>query len=363
MGVSVSFVAVLMRQADDFPRYAKQLSKQLTAALTNQQSLPSYQEVEQLIQESVTSSLRFRGKANVPRMRIACEATIFLDFKYAVDEQVENGLWNAHVQINNRYRKILELYRKAPEKKQKVVERRGVEKHYVDFIKTSQFFYKGYIQRLASHFAGMRGLRRIANCLSLETLSADERIRVTPEMEKLIEASCHSSLLRLGDLSRYRNQVRTKDRSWAPAMGYYALANDLCPNNGSAHNQMAVISLADGNHLDVIYHLFRAIAIKEPHPVAEENLGNKFERILVSWEKRRPQPDNLSRLVWWFVLLQARFHVGKEFSTRAELEKEVLSRLAMLLKEQSSADVLQKVVIISIAAEAFAAKKVSGMSL
>lgn len=295
--------------------------------------------------------------ANQSRFRLACEATIFLDFEHSTTVRIGQKLWDAHVLINNRYRKMVDGFKK-PDKKQHVVERRKLEKHYVDFLKTSQHFYKGYIQRLASHFAGMRDLRRIAHRLSLETLSADERIHVTPEVEGLIEASCHSTLLRLGDLSRYRNQIRTKDRSWDPAMGYYALANDLCPDKGSAHNQMAVIALADGNHLDAVYHLFRAIAVKEPHPLAEGNLEIEFKKI-IKQKRLAGKNDSMSTLVWWFVLLHARFHEGQEFSTRQELEKEVLSRLAILLKEQSLGDVLEKIVIISIAAESFAAHRLS----
>ncbi|KAE8446126.1 hypothetical protein EG329_012497 [Mollisiaceae sp. DMI_Dod_QoI] len=324
-------------------KYAQQVEAALRS-LMNGQNFPLYEEIEHLIKQ----------------LRVACEATIFLDFEYATTVGVGQKLWDSHVLINNRYRKMLEAFRK-PDKKQHVVERRKLEKHYVDFIKTSQFFYKGYIQRLASHFAGMPGLRRIAHRLSLETISVDERVQVTPEVEHLIETSCHSSLLRLGDLSRYRNQVRTKDRSWEPAMGYYALANDLCPDKGSAHNQMAVIALADGNHLNAVYHLFRAITVKDAHPLAKGNLEIEFKKIITAWKQKRPQGknDSLSTLVWWFVLLHARFHEGQEFSTREELEKEVLSRLALLLKEQSFGDILEKIVIVSIAAESFAGDRIS----
>ncbi|KAF8865925.1 hypothetical protein BDZ45DRAFT_379194 [Acephala macrosclerotiorum] len=324
-------------------RYAQQVEAALRALMSGQ-AFPLYEEIEDLIKQ----------------LRVACEATIFLNFEYATTTRIGQKLWDAHVLINNRYRKMVDGFKK-PDKKQHVVERRKLEKHYVDFLKTSQHFYKGYIQRLASHFSGMQNLRRIAHRLSLETLSADERVHVTPEVQGLIEASCHSTLLRLGDLSRYRNQIRTKDRSWDPAMGYYALANDLCPDKGSAHNQMAVIALADGNHLDAVYHLFRAIAVKEPHPLAEGNLEIEFKKI-IKQKRLAGKNDSLSTLVWWFVLLHARFHEGQEFSTRQELEKEVLSRLTILLKEQSFGDVLEKIVIISIAAESFAAHRLSNQA-
>ncbi|KUJ19865.1 uncharacterized protein LY89DRAFT_731115 [Mollisia scopiformis] len=328
-------------------KYAQKVETNLQKLLKNKEEYPSYNDIEHLIRE----------------FRIACEAVIFLDFKHAVSVKVEQRLWDAHVLINSRYRTMLEGLRK-PNKKQHSVEKRNVEKHYVDFIKTSQFFYKGYIQRLASHFSAMDGLRRIAHRLSLETLTADERVRVTPKLKELIETSCHSSLLRLGDLSRYRNQVRVKDRSWEAAMGYYTLANDLCPDKGSAHNQMAVIALADGNHLNAVYHLFRAIAVKEAHPLARGNLGIEFKKVISAWKHNRPhgKTDSLSTLISWFVLLQARFHEGQEFSLREELEQEVLSRLALLLREQSFPDVLEKIVIVSIAAQAFAGQKVSEQS-
>jgi hypothetical protein len=42
------------------------------------------------------------------------------------------------------------------------VERRKLEKHYLEFIKSSQRFYRGYIQQLASHFGGISELEKVA---------------------------------------------------------------------------------------------------------------------------------------------------------------------------------------------------------
>ena len=298
------------------------------------------------------------------RFRAASESTIFLDFEYAVKQGVGQHLWDAHTKINGRFKKILAEYRKGDQKKM-VVEKRKFEKRYADFIKTSQFFYKGYIQRLASHFGGMKGLQRIANRLSLSTLSVDEPVQPTSHVEHLVELSCHATLLRLGDLSRYRNNMRTKDRSWDSAMAYYCLANDLYPESGSAHNQMAVIATTDGNHLNAVYHFYRAITAKEPHPLAQKNLELEFKKIIGSWEKKRPSPktDSLTTLTWWFVLLHAKFYEGVDFSTHEELENEVLSRLALLLKEQSFGETLEKFVLINLAAESLAGDRFSSKQL
>ncbi len=298
--------------------------------------------------------------ANDARLRLACEGVIFTDIEYACTVRVGQRLWDAHISINKRYRKILDRYKKG-ELKKKVVERRKLEKHYVDFIKTSQFFYKGYIQRLASQFDGMKELRRIANRLSLDTLSVDQRVKVAPDVEHRIKMSCHAALLRLGDLSRYRNDLRTKERSWEPAIGYYLLANSLYPDAGSAHNQLAVIALAENNHLNTVYHMYRSATTKEPYQLAQNNLELEFKKVKSAWDKKTPQQktDGLGTLVWWFVLLHAKFYDGVDFPGHDELENEVLSRLALLLKGQSFGDTLEKFVIINVAAENFAAQRLA----
>lgn len=278
---------------------------------------------------------------------------------------MDTHLWDAHSSINNRYRKILARF-KTEERRKHVVEKRKWEQRYVDFLKTSQYFYKGYIQRLASHFDGLAELRKIAHRLNLNTLSADDLVKVSEETKHLILLSCHATLLRLGDLSRYRNDIRTKDRSWDTAMSYYGLANDLYPKSGNAFNQMAVISLAEGQHLNAIYHLYRALAIDEPHPAAESNLEIEFKKITKEWASgsRRSVPKGTNPgggaagpLISWFVRLHAKLYKGEEFSGHDELENEVLSQMTVLLKEQPLEAILDKMVLINIAAEYFAAER------
>ena len=42
------------------------------------------------------------------------------------------------------------------------MEKRKSVKHYLDFIKSSQRFYRNYIQKLASRFGGIRELDAVA---------------------------------------------------------------------------------------------------------------------------------------------------------------------------------------------------------
>ncbi len=320
-------------------------------------------DIENMIQQYDPTILQgFAQPLTNLRIRIACETVQFVDFDFAAKHDVESVLWDAHTLINNRYRKIIQKLKASEPKKS--VERRKWDKRYADYLKTSQFYYKGFIQRMASQFEGLKELRIIAHRLALDTLSVDRPFDVSAETEKHILSSCHFALLRLGDLYRYRNEINVKERSWEKAQAHYALANDLCPDTGSAFNQMAVISLADGNHLDAVYNLYRALAVNDPHPLAANNLEIEFKKINSLWVGGGPKKHTTpaapapktptENMVLWFVRLHAKLYKGEEFSSHDELENEVLSQMTVLLKEQSLEDILDKIVLINIAAEYFA---------
>jgi len=299
-------------------------------------------------------------------MRSSCESIVCFDFAFAVKNHCENHLWNCHLEINKRYRKLVEVYKKGADQK-KHVERRKVEKRYADFLKTSQFFYKSLVQRLASQYPGNFGLRRVAKCLGLEVLSAEKEQNLGSILTSKLELSCYHTLLRLGDLSRYRNQLRTKDRSWDTALGYYQLAQHLLPELGNAHNQLAVISIAEEDHLSAVYQIYRAFTAIEPVKDNVNNLEVEFNKIVAERNKQSGavKTDSLTALVNWFTLLHAKYFRGSDFSGQRELENEVLTRLTTLLRDPTCVidEVLNKFVMINIAAEYFASKRALGTFL
>ena len=193
---------------------------------------------------------------------------------------------------------------------------------------------------------------------------------LSAETRQDILASCHRSLIRLGDLSRYREtELVTKDRNWGPAIGYYDLAGAIRPSSGTSHNQLAVIALADGDHLRSTYHLYRALAVKEPHPTAKNNLEVEFKKVITAWEKhgelvhQKWQQDlshSQTKLLGWFLLLHAQCYKGTEFKGHYELENEVFSQLVIDLKERSLEGTLDKLVLVNIGAEMFAGLRSEG---
>ncbi|RHZ52327.1 uncharacterized protein CDV56_106298 [Aspergillus thermomutatus] len=294
--------------------------------------------------------------------RAACQTAILQDFETSRSIDVETRLWDAHVKINTRFRKLLARFREENAKKKKPVERRKLEKHYLDFIKSSQRFYRGYIQQLSSHFGGIPELEKVARKFNFDSeqhLSAQPSGEASDTLRADVLRSCHSTLIRLGDLSRYREtELVSKDRNWGPAIGYYDLAIAIYPASGASHNQLAVIALADGNHLRATYHLYRALAAQEPHPSAKGNLEIEFRKVRHAWRKReliRPEDAGIPgrALAPWFVYLHAQCYKGNDFPEHDELESEVLNQLAVDLKERSLEGTLQKFCLINIAAEDF----------
>ena len=163
-------------------------------------------------------------------------------------------------------------------------------------------------------------------------------------------------------------QLVTKDRNWGPAVGYYDLARAIYPASGASHNQLAVIALADLNHLRATYHLYRALTAEEPHPSAKGNLEIEYKKIEDAWRKGELLHNDPGRdiqapgkaLVGWFMRLHARCYRGVDFLEQDELESEVLGQLAVDLKERSLDAMLNKFVLINVAAEYFAVMRLAG---
>lgn len=272
------------------------------------------------------------------------------------------------------------------------MERRKLEKHYLEFIKSSQRFYRGFIQHLSSHFGGIPQLEKVARKFNFDSkhgftdhhrvlkpglktsttldLSAQSPVMASDALRAFILSSCHATLIRLGDLSRYRETelVVGKTRNWGPATGYYDLAGTINPDSGASHNQLAVIALADGNHLRALYHLYRALSAQEPHPSSKGNLELELRKIMSAWAKRELIPREDAgipgkSLTPWFVYLHAQCYKGIDFPEHDELESEVLSQLAVDLKERSLEGTLQKFCLINIAAEGFTKMRSNGKCL
>lgn len=295
------------------------------------------------------------------RFRLSCAHTIFLDFQYAARENAEDVLWGLHTSINSQYRRVLARLKHNSN----VVEKRKTEKMCNNFLRISQKFYKGYIQRLSARY-DVKELQRAAHGIEVEQIAGGDTISPVPaDLAAIILKSCYSTLLHLGDLARYRSQAKYKGLGFELAFSYYELARHLMPNSGFAHHQIGIVSLDEGNHLDVVYHFYRAWAVEIPHPNAKTNLESEFKslRQLKSSKGRHSSSSAVDTLTMWFIKLHALFYKGESFSQQEELEGEVLHRLAMACRDSSSSNALLKMALLNISAHDIASAKLSGISI
>lgn len=195
---------------------------------------------------------------------------------------------------------------------------------------------------------------------------------VPAELRTEALASCHRTLIFLGDLSRYRvSDKLDKNPDFGPALGFYDLAAHLLPSSGMGHHQLAVIALAQQNHLRAIYHLYRAMAVQSPHPHAPGNLEKEFGKINAAWDKgqliQKGQPNDpegpKNALVGWFVRFHSMCYKGTVFRGHEELEREVLSQLSNVVKQRSLENMLLRVVLVNIAAEHQAGERFQGKQI
>ncbi|KAH7556008.1 hypothetical protein BM1_06534 [Bipolaris maydis] len=308
--------------------------------------------------------------------RAACEALI-CNFEYATAHELQTALWNAHLKVNAAFRQEHKLLKRS---KDHVVEVRKFQKTYLQFIKASQRFYRQYILNLDAQFHGIPELRKIAQKwkddsrlplpashakLNRNAASKSSPRRPIPANWKTqVLFSCHQTLIQLGDLSRYRETElvdKNKERNWGPAKGYYDLAAEIYPDSGHAPNQLAVIAREDGDHFRCVYHLYRSLASKEPYPQAKANLATEFKRVIAAWDNGQLINNHKSAegttgraLIAWFIRLHSKIYKGEEFAAHDELEGEVLSHLAIELKERPLDSILTKIILINMSAEYFA---------
>lgn len=185
---------------------------------------------------------------------------------------------------------------------------------------------------------------------------------ITAKLRHTLLQCCHQSLIRLGDLSRYRESelsMKGKDRNWGPAIGYYDLAIAINPASGLPHNQLAIISKSEGDHARALYHLYRAQNALEPPPTAFANLQLEFKKIREASERRNTtaganweSDDPLASLQRYVPLLHACCFDDINFPEYSNMETQVLEQLRVgLTRHCLETNFVNRMVLSNIAAD------------
>lgn len=268
-------------------------------------------------------------------------------------KDVENRLWTGHQRANQLFRQYLGTLRRE-ENRKKTVERRKAEKLYLDFIKSSQRFYRGFIQRVCSHFSDVGEIYAVARKMHLDTTSVDTPVQIGTDDKQQLTRSCHLALIQCGDLSRYREiELSHKERNWGPAKGYYECAAELDPTSGHSSNQLSVMALADGDHFRALFYVYRCLAMPKRFPKRFPNApGNLMSELKKLRNKTYPSARVDTKLGDSEVLF-LKYH-GKSYADgnpdlRADLD-DLLSKLSAVIVSQPCNVSLRRMCLINIAA-------------
>ena len=201
------------------------------------------------------------------------------------------------------------------------------------------------------------------NDLSLLALSLDPPVRVELEMQEQLLRLCHAILIHLGDLSRYREtELNQTERNWGPARGYYDLASALDPTSGQSFNQLAVIALADKDHLRVVYYLLRALTVANPPPGVRANLDLELKKIRTRHERLEPlYPEDssgvLRELEVSFLQFHARCFRDTEIADLSQQRDALLTATANCISVQAFDGHLRKMCMINVSACKYASER------
>ncbi|KAK0257872.1 hypothetical protein LTR91_007096 [Friedmanniomyces endolithicus] len=290
--------------------------------------------------------------------RQICLTNIFADFAHAQEHQAR--LWQAHSDGKRYFHDALAGLRKQGHGKS--VESRSLAKLFKGWIKDTTHFYQDVIRQLNTTFGGIPELEAVAHQVKGGEVGESSTSQLTSQERAAVLASCHQTLVYIGDMWRYRASEKLDNTpDFGPAIGYYGLANTLRPSSGLGYHQQAVVALEQRAHLRSIYHLYRAIVVDEPHPLAAKNLKLEFGKVNTAWEKGDLIPKTMPNdpdaakqiLVGWFVRLQSMCAKGEVFSSHAELEQEVVAQLGAVVRKEVSMSqtTLMRLVMVNLAAQ------------
>lgn len=302
-------------------------------------------------EKSACSAVHLHGL--LASFRCTCQDYLLQCFEKAQKKNLEYRLWDVHGLINRSHRQQLKQFRGSDGRKKRV-EKRKTERVYLDFIKKSQHFYRRYLKNVHAQFGCLRDLEATAR----SSLLSKELAPVNDDLHRMLLLSCHQSLIRLGDLSRWREtqlQTQTRSQNWGPAREYYDLASSINPASAESNNQLAVIALQQMDHLETVHRLYLTMIAEEPHPCAKSNLEAGFRKLEATWSKNEEQkgevtPFLVSSLDTSFVRLHIYCYKGDVCAEVDELENYTLTLLETNARERSVDIVLLKIVLINIAA-------------
>ncbi|GAB4843936.1 hypothetical protein Ancab_013900 [Ancistrocladus abbreviatus] len=230
---------------------------------------------------------RIPSDANVwQQMRENYEAIILEDHAFAEQHELEYELWQLH------YKRIEELRAhfsaavastgvSTPQSGKSNAARPDrvakIRSQFKTFLSEATGFYHELMLKIRAKYGLPLGY--FSDNPSKQIVLSKHGNR-SADLEKGL-ISCHSCLIYLGDLARYKGlygEGESKTRDFAASSSYYMQASSLWPLNGNPHHQLAILASYFGDEFVAVYRYFRSLAVESPFLTARDNLIIAFEK-------------------------------------------------------------------------------------
>ncbi|KAF2395959.1 hypothetical protein EJ06DRAFT_560217 [Trichodelitschia bisporula] len=297
------------------------------------------------------------------KFRNACLVIMGTDVSMAKSQNVDQRLWLSHTRVYGKFKAEISKQHAAQQGNKSVAWRKSLA-DYLIFIKDSQSFYRSLLRSLSDKHPASEGLLKVANRLrSQAPLPArpERAIQHPDHIKTALDDICCETLVHLGDLSRWRTVIQPDAAAggFRTATGYYDLASELYPQSGIPYHQLAVLTLANRNNFKALLYFYLSLTRQVPHPEAARNLSLLVKKLkgytianLANTLGPAGKSASIATLRAWFVRLHTEAFEGNDSIQRMEMEKEVITRVGMVLSSGADAtSTLLSISLIAIAAE------------
>ncbi|XP_022827555.1 uncharacterized protein LOC111357190 isoform X1 [Spodoptera litura] len=212
--------------------------------------------------KSGISMLQERGLwATQQQLQKVYQKVLVLDLDYALYKKVEQDLWNVGFKQQIEALQAISKDRKNPLRSEGQAMLSWV-------LQAAAGFYLCLLHQICTTFKLDLPFRRRASLLGLvEGWGAGETAvgaRLPPPASA--RYICQHCLVHLGDLARYRQQLRV-------AHTFYRHALVVSAHSGQPYNQLALVAWRRGRRLGALYWHVRSLLVRAPFPPAPANLA------------------------------------------------------------------------------------------
>ncbi|KAG8200431.1 hypothetical protein JTE90_000514 [Oedothorax gibbosus] len=207
------------------------------------------------------------------KLQLRYENIILADPKYCAEKNPEQSLWKAV------FHQIIESLRKKLEENQ---ENEEIKDNLSNIVLEGTMFYENLLEKQQETYGF-----QLSKILELEHISS----ACLPDQLRCVLISVQKTMIFLGDLARYKEQVNHSS-NYGKARSWYLKAQQIAPKNGRPYHQLAILAFNTKRKLDAVYYYMRSLAASNPFLSAKESLLSLFDEAKKKYElyeKKRVQ--------------------------------------------------------------------------